>query len=173
MANSRGNVIIAETERLILRELTPEDASFAFELNNDPEVIKYTGDAPFESQESARMFLEKYDHYTRYGFGRWGVVLKENQELIGWCGLKYTFERSEHDIGFRFLQKHWGKGYATETAKSCIELGFKRFNLHTIIGRAMHENLRSINVLKKLGMIYWKDDLCGEEPGVIYRIMSH
>lgn len=164
---------IAETERLVLRELSVGDAEFVYRLNLDPEVIKYTGDLPFENVEAARSFLKNYDHYKKYGFGRWGVVLKENQELIGWCGLKYSIDKDEFDIGFRFFKEKWGFGYATESAKASLELGFRDFQMNTIVGRAMNENHASIHVLIKVGLKYWKDDLCGEEKGVIYRIDNY
>ena len=79
---------ILETPRLGLREITTADAEQAYLLNLDPEVIKYTGDEPFSSIEAARAFLEKYDHYKKYGFGRWAVIRKEDRSLLGWCGLK-------------------------------------------------------------------------------------
>lgn len=146
--------IILETERLLLREKTVADAENAYLLNLDPEVIKYTGDDPFSSIDEARNFLENYASYRTYGFGRWAVILKETGEYLGWCGLKYTPELDEFDIGYRFMQKHWGLGYATESAKACIHYGFEELNIKTIVGRAMTENVNSINVLKKLGMTY-------------------
>jgi len=72
-----------ETERLYLREITADDAQLAYELNLDEEVIRYTGDGPFESVEEARDFLSKYDHYQKYGFGRWGVIRKSDNEFLG------------------------------------------------------------------------------------------
>ncbi|MDI1353651.1 MAG: GNAT family N-acetyltransferase [bacterium] len=163
-------MIVTETSRLILRELTPSDADFMYRLNLDPEVIKYTGDKPFDDIDAARLFLENYDHYQKYGFGRWAVLLKEDQSLIGWCGLKYDTVKDEFDVGFRFFREHWSKGYATEAAGASINLGFKRFQIATIVGRAMSQNLASINVLQKLGMKYWKVELCGQVPGVVYRM---
>ena len=146
--------IILETERLLLREKTVDDAENAYLLNLDPEVIKYTGDGPFASVEEAQTFLENYASYRTYGFGRWAVILKETNEYLGWCGLKYTPELDEFDIGYRFMQKYWGLGYATESAKACIRYGFEELNIRTIVGRAMTENVNSIKVLKKLGMTY-------------------
>jgi ribosomal-protein-alanine N-acetyltransferase len=163
-------MFITETPRLHLREITVDDAKNAYELNLDPEVIKYTGDGPFSSIEDARDFLSKYDHYKKYGFGRWAVINKTDNDFLGWCGLKYTEEKNEFDVGFRFFKKHWNKGYATESAKACIDLGFNKFNMDRIVGRAMKENTASINVLKKIGLTFWKNDTCGGEDGVIYLI---
>lgn len=159
-----------ETERLLLREITPDDAAFAYELNADPDVLRYTGDDPFASIEEARTFLTQYDHYRKYGFGRWAVVLKETGELLGWCGLKYTESINEYDVGYRFFKKHWNRGYATEAAAYCVKLGFSEFGMQQIVGRAMKENLPSIRVLEKIGLSYWKDDACGNQEGVIYKI---
>ena len=145
---------LPETERLILREITPDDAEQAYLLNLDPEVIQYTGDGPFESVEAARRFLEQYDHYRRYGFGRWGVIRKSDGAFLGWCGLKYDAERDEYDIGFRFFKTHWNKGYATEAAIACLEIGFGHFAMPRIVGRAMVANTGSIRVLEKLGLKY-------------------
>jgi RimJ/RimL family protein N-acetyltransferase len=69
-------------------------------------------------------------------------------EFLGWCGLKYLFETNEVDLGYRFMKKFWGKGYATEAALACIEYGFATLNLHQIVGRALPGNLASIKVLE-------------------------
>ena len=68
--------LITETPRLILREFALDDAKSMWELNSDPEVIKYTGDPPFETIEKAREFLLNYKDYEKNGFGRWAVITK-------------------------------------------------------------------------------------------------
>lgn len=161
---------VAETDRLLLIEITPNEAEFAYRLNLDPEVIKYTGDEAFDSIEEARAFLEKYDHYEKYGFGRWGVVLKETNKLIGWCGLKYTKELKEHDIGFRFFKNHWNKGYATEATIASLQIGFEKFNMTEIVGRAHGKNIGSIRVLEKSGLKFEKKIDFEGEDGVLFKI---
>ena len=161
---------ILETERLFLRRLISEDAENFYLLNSDPDVIRYTGDAAFKSVDEAKTFLENYDHYQKYGFGRWVVIHKTDQRFLGWCGLKYTENLGEYDIGFRFFKKEWNKGYATESAKACIVLGFDKYHLNEIVGRAMKENISSVKVLEKAGLTFLKSfDFDGKE-GVIYNI---
>ena len=143
---------ILQTDRFILREMTVEDAKDTFELNSDPEVLKYTGDIPFKDITEARSFLKSYDSYQKYGFGRWAIISKKSNNYLGWCGLKYDPQIDEYDIGFRLFKKYWNKGIATETAKACIKFGFEHFNIKTIVGRAMIENSASIQVLKKIGL---------------------
>jgi len=158
------------TKRLRLRELNPADAPGFFELNNDPEVVKHTGDQPFFRLEDARAFLENYDQYRLYGYGRWAVILRETDEFIGWCGLKYSPALGETDIGFRFFRRHWGKGYATESAMASLELGFDRFGLKKIVGRAMEANIASVRVLEKIGMRFVGKQEFEEHPGVLFII---
>lgn len=159
---------LPETERLYLREMTPEDAESAYLLNLDPEVIRYTGDDPFASIEEAKSFLEKYDHYRKYGFGRWAVISKETGEYLGWCGLKYTPELDEFDIGYRFMQKFWGSGYATEAAAACLTYGFEKLRMPAIVGRAMPENKASVRVLEKIGLSYLENRFTDGTEEVVY-----
>lgn len=105
-----------ETKRLILRELNPTDASDFYKLNLNQNVIQHTGDSSFKNIDEAHDFLQNYSDYKKNGYGRWAVVTKENQQFIGWCGLKLT--NNETDIGFRFFEEEWNKGYATESAKA-------------------------------------------------------
>jgi [ribosomal protein S5]-alanine N-acetyltransferase len=161
--------MIIESTRLYLREFIQDDAVLVFHLNNDPEVMKYTGDKPFESVEAAREFLINYDHYNKHGYGRWAVFEKKSGEFVGWCGLKYHSEDIT-DVGYRLLKAKWGKGFATEAADTCLKIGFTQFNCKRIIGRAMKQNIASIRVLEKIGLKYWKEDKCGGENGVIYKI---
>ena len=161
---------ILETERLFLREITINDAEKMYLLNLDAQVLKYTGDEPFESVQDAKQFLENYDHYKKYSFGRWAVIRKTTNELLGWCGLKYTPELGEYDIGFRFYKKYWNQGYATESAKACLNIGFDKYGLSKIVGRAMTENIGSIKVLEKIGMTYCKEFSFDGKNGVIYKI---
>lgn len=164
--------MIAETERLYLREMTAADAKSAYELNLDPEVIQYTGDVAFESIKEAERFLINYDHYRKYGFGRWAVIQKSNKEFLGWCGLKFHEDSNEFDLGYRFFKKHWGKGFATEASKACLELGFKKFNMPEIYAEAMKTNPASIKVMEKIGMHFVKESTCAEEPAIFYKIVN-
>ena len=161
---------ILETTRLVLRELTPDDSQDFFLLNSDPEVMRYTGDTPFDDVSEAHKMLSNYDQYRKYGVGRWAVIGKENGRFLGFCGLKYSADVDEYDIGFRFFREQWNKGYATEAAKACVDYAFNNINLNMIVGRAMKANTASIKVLSKIGLSYWKDDACGMADGVIYKI---
>ncbi|WP_312089797.1 GNAT family N-acetyltransferase [Chryseobacterium sp.] len=164
---------ILEANRLLLRQFEISDAENFYELNLNPNVIKYTGNSAFKDIDEAKEFLENYSDYRRNGFGRWAVIEKSTNEFIGWCGLKYDEKLDETDIGFRFFEHFWNQGFATESAKACIDYGFKELNLKTIIGRAMKENLASVKVLEKIGLQYDRDfDFDGKE-GVIYRIDNH
>ncbi len=142
--------LILQTPRLILREFHLEDAENFYELNRNPNVIKFTGDSSFQNISEAEEFLKNYDDYKRNGYGRWAVMEKDSGEFLGWCGLK--FDGNETDIGFRFFEKHWNKGFATESAKACLEYGFNKLNLNEIVGRAMKENIGSHKVLEKIGL---------------------
>lgn len=159
-----------ETERTILRKLTIDDAEEFYSLNLDKEVLKYTGDQPFENLQAAKNFLNNYDQYEKYGVGRFAVIEKATSKFIGWCGLKFNPAKNEFDIGFRFFRNYWNKGFATETAKRCLDYGFKELGVTRIVGRAMKENIASIKVLEKLEMTF-KDtfDFDGHD-GVIYEL---
>ena len=164
--------IILQTPRLLLREFELTDAEAMFKLNEHWDVIRYTGDPPFNSVEDATNFLSSYSDYERNGFGRWPVIVKESNEFVGWCGLK-RHDDGMVDIGFRFFKKDWGKGYATESAVACIEYGFDTLKIPEIVGRVARKNVASIRVLKKLGMTYWKDAGCeGIDDSVWYRVTA-
>ncbi|MBI1267734.1 MAG: GNAT family N-acetyltransferase [Cryomorphaceae bacterium] len=151
--------MILETERLILREFELDDDKDMFALNQDFEVIRYTGDGPFESVAATRAFLENYSDYKRNGFGRWVVIRKEDGKTLGWCGLK-RHDDGMVDLGYRFFRDEWGKGYATESALGCLKYGFETLLLPQIIARVDPENKASINVIEKLGFTFWKTDVC-------------
>lgn len=161
--------VILTTKRLWLHEITIDEAQDLFELNNDPNAIKYTVDPPFASIQHAESFILKYIKITPPGTGRWVVRLRSNDEFIGWCGLK-LHDNGNVDLGFRLLQRHWNKGYATEASMGCLKYGFSKMGLSTIIGRVMHGNQASIRVLEKVGMKYWKDILCDEHPAKCFII---
>lgn len=159
---------ILETKRLKLRELDLIDAKDFYDLNSNPNVIKYTGDSAFKSIDEAKKFLENYQDYKLNGYGRWAVILKETNQFIGWCGLK--LDDKETDIGFRFFEEDWNKGYATESAIACVDYGFEELKLRRIIGRAMKKNVWSIRVLEKIGLQYERDIEFDGCEGAIYKV---
>ncbi len=162
-----------ETDRTILRKLTKEDAEDFYKLNLDEEVLKYTGDKPFDNLQASIDFLTSYDQYEKYGVGRLAVIEKTSLKFIGWCGLKYSPNINEYDIGFRFDRRYWNMGYATETSKKCINFGLSELGIEKIVGRAMKENIGSIKVLQKIGMTFKKNfDFLGRE-GVIYELIKN
>lgn len=160
-----------ETARLILRKMTLDDAPFFFKLNSNPNVVKYTGDGAFKNiKEAENITNYVISQYTKHGYGRLLVIEKNTLLPIGWCGLKYHEDLRDTDIGYRFLEEKWGCGYATESAAACIKYGFDQLQLKRIIGRAAIDNVASINVFKKLNMIYEKTEHFPEHDAVVYEI---
>lgn len=158
------------TKRMLIREFQSKDAQGFFEMNNDPEVLRYTGDKSFPSVEKAREFIDNYNVYEDWGFGRWTLIDRSTKEYIGFCGFKRN-EEEMIDLGFRLKKMYWGQGLATEAAIACLQFGFEQLGFNEVIGRAAKKNLASIQVLKKIGMKYWKDGSCGDiEDSVYYKI---
>jgi RimJ/RimL family protein N-acetyltransferase len=158
------NVII-ETDRLLLREFTPDDSMLIYELNIDPGVTRYTLDS-VKDLNQAKDILEKtiLPQYALYNHGRWAVHVKQVHHpvatgFIGWCGFKFRPELNEIDLGYRFKRSSWGNGYATEAAFACLKYGFEKLRLERIVGRALPDNTASINVLEKCGMVYIGEEL--------------
>jgi [ribosomal protein S5]-alanine N-acetyltransferase len=165
--------VVIETKRLLLRTFTMEDAPLLYELNLDPDVIRYTLD-PIKDIDHARQVLEQVilPQYALYNHGRWAVLVKPGLGFIGWCGLKYVPERNEIDLGYRFIKQAWGKGYATEAAYASIRYGFEKLNLQRITGRAMPGNTGSLKVLQKCGMTYIGEGLVDGNPAITYELSN-
>jgi RimJ/RimL family protein N-acetyltransferase len=159
-----------ETTRLLLKPMVLEDAAGLYQLNSDPDVVRYTGDVQMKSIEEATQFLKNYNVFERFGRGRLSTFIKETGEYIGWCGIAYLSNKNKFDIGYRLMKKFWGNGYATEAAEVCLVDGFTRLGLDKIIASAMNANTASINVFKKLGLTYSYDENCGCQPSVVYTI---
>jgi [ribosomal protein S5]-alanine N-acetyltransferase len=147
-----------ETERLVLRDLLPEDHLAFFALDSDPDVMKYIGVPPVTDIEQTKKLIDFVrKQYTENGIGRWAVVLKSTNEVIGWAGLKLIKEETNdhinfYDVGYRLLKSHWGKGYASEAALASLKYGFETMQLKEIYGYAMNEHIVSKKVLEKAGL---------------------
>ncbi|MGB0897414.1 MAG: GNAT family N-acetyltransferase [Flavobacteriaceae bacterium] len=142
---------ILETERLYLRKFMLKDASALFKLNSNPNVLQYTGDVPFKNISTAEEFIKNYTHYDEYNMGRWAVCEKRQGELVGWCGLKFHPEDDSIDLGYRFFEKHWNKGLATEATKGVISYAFNKLRIQDIYLYADKRNIASMAVAKKTG----------------------
>lgn len=149
-----------------------DDAPDLYEMDADPVVQRYTGDSiPASVQETGER-IRNYKDYVLYGYGRWTTILKETGKVIGWCGLKYLTDINETDLGYRWKKKHWGKGYATEAGRACLQYGFENLGVEQIIAQVLKDNKASIRVLEKIGMTYWKQLHTEENPGLFYRILK-
>lgn len=160
-----------ETERLLLRPFRLADIAPSYQMNLDAEVSRYTGDGGVVSKaEMERKIVEDVlGDYAKHGFGRLVVELKGEDQFIGFAGLKYLEDMDEVDLGYRFMKAYWGKGYATEAAQACLELGFGTLGLKKIIAMVLPANSGSVRVLEKLHFHYEKDI---EEDGQLAKLYA-
>ncbi len=147
---------ILATDRLLLRQLTREDAEFIFALMNDPSWLRFIGDRGVRTLEDARQYILNGPSasYEQHGFGLYLTELKESSTAIGICGLLKRPTLADVDLGFAFLPKYWGKGYALEAAEATLALGKNTFGLWRVVAITSPENERSIKVLEKLGFTF-------------------
>ncbi len=143
---------VLRTRRFGLRPHRLEDVPFMVSLNSDPEVVRYTGDVPFERDEQAEQVIRSLmRQYEERKMGRFVVVDLETGERVGWCGLRWFPEERFVDLGYRLFRAHWGRGIATETGQACLDYGFGALGLERIVAYADADNVASVRVLGKLG----------------------
>lgn len=143
-----------ETERLILRRLTPDDAEFILELLNDPDWLRFIGDRGVRTVEDARAYIRNgpMEMYARLGMGLCLVEVKEGGVPAGICGLLKRDYLDNVDIGFAFLPASRGKGFAYESASAAMEYGRNALGLDRIVAITSPDNERSGKLLEKLGL---------------------
>lgn len=150
-----------ETERLILREFRESETEGIFELDSNPEVHKYLGKNPITTYKQAKDIITFFEEqYKERGIGRFAAFEKASGDFIGWSGLKLNQGEKESlngftnfiDIGYRFIPRFWGMGYASEAAFACLDFGFKEMNYDIIYGAADVENIGSNKILQKIGL---------------------
>ncbi len=149
---------VLETERLTLRRLTITDNAFIFELVNDPDWLRFIGDRNVHSLDDARNYLRNgpLAMYERSGFGLYLVELKNEGTSIGMCGLIKREGLNDVDLGFAYLPKYRAQGYAYEAASAVLTYGRQTFGLKRIVAITALDNVRSIQLLEKLGFAFEK-----------------
>lgn len=149
---------ILETDRLILRELTPDDAEFIFELLNEPSFIQNIGDRNIRTLDDARAYIVNgpVASYAKNGFGLYLVVLRETGESIGMCGLIRRDGLEDVDIGYALVPRFWSRGYAVEAARATKAYAKEVIGLKRIVAIVDPANEGSIRVLEKIGLRYEK-----------------
>jgi RimJ/RimL family protein N-acetyltransferase len=150
---------VLKTGRLRLRELSIGDAEFILELVNEPLWLRFIGDKGVRTLEDARKYIEEgpVASYRRNGFGLYLVErreLPEPAEPIGICGLIRRETLEDVDLGFAFLERYQGRGYARESAMAIVELGRSRFGLVRLVAITTPDNDRSIRVLEGVGFAF-------------------
>ena len=129
-------------------------AEFA-KLNADPEVMEHFP-YPLTEQETADYIRRLQNHYEQNGYNYFAAEVLETQEFIGFTGLAKQDYKAEFtpavDIGWRLKKGAWGKGYATEAAKKCLEFAFIHLKLENVISTCTAKNAKSERVMKKIGM---------------------
>ena len=146
-------MIELKTERLLVRKFDTNDAEFILHLLNQPSFIRFIGDKHVRTVDDATKYLSTgpIESYNRNGFGLYLVQLSDSKEPIGMCGVLKRESLPDPDLGFAFLPKYWGKGYAFEAASAALGQARDVFRLSRILAITNPDNDASIKLLAKLG----------------------
>ncbi|WP_096185725.1 GNAT family N-acetyltransferase [Evansella halocellulosilytica] len=143
-----------ETERVLLRKFTLDDANDMFDYSSVPEVSKFVPWETHTTLEDSKGFISYI--IKRYEEGKlapWAIELKENEKVIGTIDFVAWFpQHYRAEIGFILSNEHWGRGLIPEAANEVIQFGFNKMELNKIKAPCMVENVQSQRVLRKLGM---------------------
>ncbi|MUL36420.1 GNAT family N-acetyltransferase [Gloeocapsopsis dulcis] len=165
--------VFLETPRLLLRDFTEKDADILYELDSDPDVIRFVnlgvikGGIPsnidYETIKNITLpkWLDYYEQYETYGF--WAAIEKLSNEFIGWFHFRPAsdnlfhfnlgfYDNSEIELGYRLKRAKWNQGYATEGSRALIHKGFSDLDTLKVVSMALATHTASIRVMEKVGL---------------------
>jgi len=148
--------MVIETDRLLLRRLSLDDAEFILRLLNEPSFIQNIGDRGVRTLDDARGYIVKgpITSYEKFGFGLWMVETRSPSAPIGICGLLKRDVLDDVDIGYALLPEFWSQGYALESAAAVVAYAGKTLGLKRVLAVTNSDNQSSIRLLEKMGFKY-------------------
>lgn len=167
---------VIETERLSLRRLNEGDAAFILELLNDPSFLHNIGDKGVRTLADAVRYILQgpVASYARHGFGLWLVEVKDAASApAGICGLVQRETLPDPDIGYAFLPRFWGRGYASESAAAVMSYARDALGLGRVLAITIPDNQGSIKVLEKIGLRYERRARLSEDAPEIMLFASN
>ena len=142
---------IAETERLVLRTWTPDDAEAAFRIWGNQEVMRLTGSEPHDDLARTRRSLAAAERVqAETGMQLWAVVERQTGRVIGDCGF-HAFEQGQLELAYHLVPDAWGRGYATEAARAALAYARDHLGAERVLAFHFPDNVTSRRVLEKLG----------------------
>ncbi len=149
-----GDLPTLETDRLMLRKISMDDAADMFEYASDPEIARYvTWDAQKSIEDSKAFISWVLEQYANGQVAPWGVVLKENGKLIGTCDFVYwNTNHARAEVGYAMSRQYWGQGLTPEAVRAILAFGFDKMRLNRIEARCNVPNTASARVMEKVGM---------------------
>lgn len=165
---------ILDTERLSLREFTPQDAPFLLRLVNEPGWIRNINNPGVQTPDDALAWAEGrlFKAYRELGHGFWAVERRADGQLVGMCGLFKRAALPEPDLGYALLAEHEGRGYALEAARGCVAHAKAALGWTTLMAITAVDNEPSVALLGKLGFVEGpQEQLEGYEgPSRVFRL---
>jgi [ribosomal protein S5]-alanine N-acetyltransferase len=151
--------VIAQTERLRLREIVPADLDDLAAMNADEEVGRYLGGGTIDRERSAAQLDALVGLYERRGWGMWAVERISDGAFLGRAGLlPQTLDDGEHiEMAYAYARAFWGQGFATEAADAIVALAFDRYDVSRLISIVHVDNVASQRVAQKAGLTFWRE----------------
>jgi RimJ/RimL family protein N-acetyltransferase len=164
-------MMILQTPRLLLRELTPRDADAVAQVLSDPETMRHYP-APYDRAGVEQWIERNRQRYQNDGVGLWAMELKQTEEVIGDCGILLQQVEGErfYEIGYHLRRDQWHQGLATEAAIACRDWAFAHLKTNRLISLIRPENLPSRRVAERNGMTVWKEVNWRGLPHCVYSI---
>ena len=149
--------VLLETECLVLRRFTEDDADNLYDLDSDPDVMRFlSGGTPTPREVIEADILPLFTSYDERfpGLGFWAAIDRPSGAFLGWFSFRPLDEADPREVqlGFRLRKAAWGQGYATEGARALIRLGFTDLGVERVAATTYEDNLASRRVMEKAGM---------------------
>jgi ribosomal-protein-alanine N-acetyltransferase len=143
-----------KTQRLILRSWNVDDTDRLWEILQEPGILEYF--PPMKpSREGVGRYINRHlGYWNDFHYGHWAVTLKDNNQVIGWCGLEFLPETNETEVAYLLCHSAWGRGIASEAAKEAVAYGMNTVKLDGIVGLTDPRNIASQRVLEKCGLVF-------------------
>lgn len=154
-----NQTMLLETDRLVMRCITRDDAPFIYRLLKEPSWLEFIGDKNINNENDAKKYIEMeyISMYQKYGFGLFIVETKDTNNPIGICGLMKRENLDDADLGYALLPEFWGKGFAFEAVMSVLKSAKDTHKLSRILALSKSSNRPSINLLNKAGFVFDRD----------------